>query len=117
MQKLRVRIRMFLQPCVNILSGVCGSGNAAAFPTRCWFNNDPQGRYVCCDGQGCDGFNSDNLTPHCKNYGYVPPNFGAGGSTTPPSGPPSGGSQGMEHPSHETFCRDVFCALGFLDFH
>ncbi|GAQ89221.1 hypothetical protein KFL_004990060 [Klebsormidium nitens] len=74
--------------------GVCGSGDASSFPTRCWFNNDPQGRYVCCDGHGCDGFNSDNLTPHCKNFGFVPPNFGAGGSTTPPSGPPPSGSQG-----------------------
>ncbi|GAQ79077.1 hypothetical protein KFL_000240070 [Klebsormidium nitens] len=77
--------------------GVCGSGAAGAFPTRCYFNNDPQGRYVCCDGQGCDGFNADNLTPHCKNFGYVPPNNGLSGPpppSTPPSGPPSG-SQGV----------------------
>jgi hypothetical protein len=43
------------------------------------YNNsiyDLQGRYVCCDNQGCDGFNADNLTPHCKNYGHVPFNFG-----------------------------------------
>ncbi|GAQ89934.1 hypothetical protein KFL_005790050 [Klebsormidium nitens] len=73
--------------------GVCGSGDAAFFPTRCWFNSDPQGRYVCCDGQGCDGFNADNLTPHCKNYGYVPPNFGVGAS--PPSPEPPSGSQGV----------------------
>ncbi|GAQ79076.1 hypothetical protein KFL_000240060 [Klebsormidium nitens] len=65
--------------------GVCGGGAASDFPTRCYFNNDPLGRYVCCDGQGCDGFNADNLTPHCRNNGYVPPNNGLSGPT-PPSG-------------------------------
>ncbi|GAQ80797.1 hypothetical protein KFL_000620310 [Klebsormidium nitens] len=67
--------------------GLCGPGElaeAAPFPQRCWFNNDPQGRYVCCDAQGCDGFNADNLTPHCKNFGYVPPNFGKSGGPSPP---------------------------------
>ncbi|GAQ90245.1 hypothetical protein KFL_006180020 [Klebsormidium nitens] len=73
--------------------GVCGSGDAAFFPTRCWFNSDPQGRYVCCDGQGCDGFNADNLTPHCKIYGYVPPNYGAGAAPPPPEPPTN--SQGV----------------------
>ncbi|GAQ81170.1 hypothetical protein KFL_000730070 [Klebsormidium nitens] len=73
--------------------GVCGGGAASDFPTRCYFNNDPQGRYVCCDGQGCDGFNADNLTPRCKNNGYVPPNNGLAGPS-PPSTPPSG-SQGV----------------------
>eukprot|EP00243_Klebsormidium_subtile_P004577 TRINITY_DN1866_c0_g1_i5.p1 TRINITY_DN1866_c0_g1~~TRINITY_DN1866_c0_g1_i5.p1 ORF type:complete len:392 (-),score=26.25 TRINITY_DN1866_c0_g1_i5:363-1538(-) len=85
------------QPAPSGDQGVCGSGAAYFFPTRCYFNSDPQGRYVCCDGQGCDGFNADNLTPHCKNNGYVPPNNGLAGPTppsTPPSGPPSG-SQGV----------------------
>jgi hypothetical protein len=53
--------------------GVCGSGAAIDFPLRCWYNNDPQGRYVCCDKEGCDGFNQPgNLFPHCKANGYVP---------------------------------------------
>jgi hypothetical protein len=74
--------------------GLCGKqGDAAAFPRRCWFNNDPRGRYVCCDAQGCDGFNADNLTPHCKNFGYVPPNFGE--LTGGPPQPPTGGDQGV----------------------
>lgn len=52
-----------------------------------------QGRYVCCDNQGCNGFTADNLTPHCKNNGYVPPNFGVTGPVTPPpTGSP--GNQG-----------------------
>ncbi|GAQ84199.1 hypothetical protein KFL_001800070 [Klebsormidium nitens] len=76
--------------------GVCGSGAAGSFPTRCYFNNDPQGRYVCCDNQGCDGFNGDNLTPHCKNNGYVPPGYGVGANPTPPAPPtPSSGDQGV----------------------
>ncbi|GAQ79939.1 hypothetical protein KFL_000420110 [Klebsormidium nitens] len=78
--------------------GICGSGAAGAFPTRCYFNSDPQGRYVCCDAAGCDGFNPpDNLFPHCKANGYVPPGYGVGSpETSPPpnSGPPSG-SQGV----------------------
>lgn len=36
--------------------GVCGYGFAAKFQTRCYFNNDPLGRYVCCDSAGCNGF-------------------------------------------------------------
>eukprot|EP00243_Klebsormidium_subtile_P005015 TRINITY_DN1956_c0_g1_i2.p1 TRINITY_DN1956_c0_g1~~TRINITY_DN1956_c0_g1_i2.p1 ORF type:complete len:383 (+),score=19.69 TRINITY_DN1956_c0_g1_i2:236-1384(+) len=72
--------------------GVCGKTGAEPFPNRCWFNNDPLGRYVCCDNQGCDGFNADNLTPHCKNFGYVPDNFGR---TSPPGPGPTGGPQGV----------------------
>eukprot|EP00243_Klebsormidium_subtile_P001020 TRINITY_DN116_c0_g1_i1.p1 TRINITY_DN116_c0_g1~~TRINITY_DN116_c0_g1_i1.p1 ORF type:complete len:251 (-),score=19.20 TRINITY_DN116_c0_g1_i1:581-1333(-) len=76
--------------------GVCGSGDATAFPTRCYFNSDPQGRYVCCDQQGCNGFNSDNLTPHCANNGYVPPGFGVPGSpANPPPPTPPNGPQGV----------------------
>ena len=75
----------------SFLPGVCGIGDAAGFPTRCWFNNDPQGRYVCCDAQGCDGFNADNLTPHCTNFGYVPPNDGISGGPSPPNPPPDDG--------------------------
>ncbi|GAQ80796.1 hypothetical protein KFL_000620300 [Klebsormidium nitens] len=63
---------------------ICGRGDAADFPQRCWFNSDPEGRYVCCDAQGCEGFNADNLTPQCKNFGYVPPNFGKIGGPPPP---------------------------------
>lgn len=56
------------------LAGVCGTGAAGAFPVRCYYNNDPQGRYVCCDKDGCDGFNPPgNFFPHCKTNGYVPP--------------------------------------------
>lgn len=59
--------------------GVCGSGPAQYFPNRCYFNNDPQGRYVCCDNQGCDGFNPPgNFFPHCKNAGFVPAGYGVG---------------------------------------
>lgn len=65
---------------------------AEPFPTRCYFNNDPQGRYVCCDNQGCDGFNADNLTPHCNNFGYVP---NMTGSMSPPApAAPTSGPQG-----------------------
>lgn len=57
-------------------TGVCGKGAASAFPVRCWYNNDPQGRYVCCDSDGCDGFNPPgNFFPRCKSNGYVPPNL------------------------------------------
>jgi hypothetical protein len=72
--------------------GVCGTGAATDFPNRCYFNNDPQGRYVCCDNAGCNGFNADNLTPDCANNGYVPPGFGVSGppANPPPSTPPSG---------------------------
>ncbi|GAQ82248.1 hypothetical protein KFL_001050120 [Klebsormidium nitens] len=66
-------------PTVAIIGdqGVCGKpGEPFGFPVRCYFNSDPQGRYVCCDNQGCNGFNADNLTPRCKNYGHVPFNFG-----------------------------------------
>ncbi|GAQ85452.1 hypothetical protein KFL_002360050 [Klebsormidium nitens] len=78
--------------------GVCGTGAAAAFPTRCYFNSDPQGRYVCCDQLGCDGFNPpDNLFPHCANKGYVPPGYGvSGGTPVPNPGPPTAtGDQGV----------------------
>lgn len=59
--------------------GVCGSGPAQYFPNRCYFNSDPQGRYVCCDNQGCNGFNPPgNFFPNCKNAGFVPAGFGVG---------------------------------------
>jgi hypothetical protein len=61
---------------------------------QCFFNGEPGGRYVCCDTQGCAGFNADQ-TPHCANYGYVPPNYGATAAPAPagnppPASPPSG---------------------------
>ncbi|GAQ77602.1 hypothetical protein KFL_000010510 [Klebsormidium nitens] len=63
--------------------GVCGSGPAYFFPVRCWFNNDPMGRYVCCDDAGCDGFSAyENLVPRCKVNGYAPKNFGLPDETT-----------------------------------
>lgn len=38
----------------------------------CYFNNDPLERYVCCSPDGCDGFEADNLPPHCKTAGVSP---------------------------------------------
>ncbi|GAQ91636.1 hypothetical protein KFL_008230020 [Klebsormidium nitens] len=67
-------LAVFFPP--STATSVCGLGSAVDFPTQCYFNNDPQGRYVCCDVMGCDGFEGDQLTPHCKNFGFVPPNFG-----------------------------------------
>lgn len=39
--------------------GVCGNGVAESFPFRCYFNNDPAGRYICCDLAGCNGATRD----------------------------------------------------------
>lgn len=63
--------------------GVCGNGTAFGFPIQCYFNNDPQGRYICCDSQGCNGFSSPgDLMPKCANgTGFVPP--GIDGTTAP----------------------------------
>lgn len=77
-----------------MLPGLCAADPNTAL--KRWYLipicNYVQGRYVCCDAQGCDGFNADNLTPHCKNFGYVPPNFGE--LTGGPPQPPTGGDQG-----------------------
>eukprot|EP00243_Klebsormidium_subtile_P000063 TRINITY_DN1009_c0_g2_i1.p1 TRINITY_DN1009_c0_g2~~TRINITY_DN1009_c0_g2_i1.p1 ORF type:complete len:225 (-),score=48.37 TRINITY_DN1009_c0_g2_i1:618-1292(-) len=79
-----------------LCSGYCATGAATDFPIQCYFNSDPLHRYVCCDAAGCDGFNADKLTPHCKNNGYVPPGFGLTPPAPPPTlPPPAPGTQGV----------------------
>lgn len=87
----RLQVALFASLCALLClaphgvwgTGVCGTGAAVDFPTQCYFNSDPAGRYVCCDSQGCDGFNPDGVIPHCKNFGYVPPSFGVPGRKCP----------------------------------
>lgn len=98
----------FQQVNRSTLAGVCGYGYAARFQTRCWFNNDPLGRYICCDSAACNGFAApDYFTPVCKNKGYNPPGYGVNGllplgSATPPPQTPAPTTNPPQTPSPTT---------------
>ncbi|GAQ78935.1 hypothetical protein KFL_000210210 [Klebsormidium nitens] len=87
-------VQIFLPQVKAADQGVCGSGPATDFPLRCYYNNDPQGRYVCCDNEGCAGFNPpQNFVPRCANNGFVPtltqPPTPTPTATQPPPATPS----------------------------